>query len=93
MAIEQPTGKNAEETEEKKPVQRKAVGKKAETYAVAVPLLNIRERASIASEIVDTVAEGEILSVVSRTPQGFGKLADGSGYVLLEYVAPVKDDE
>ena len=45
-----------------------------------MPLLNIRERASIASEIVGTVAEGEILSIVSGTPQGFGKLADGSGY-------------
>lgn len=64
--------------------------RKGGLYKVIVPLLNIRERATLSSEVKGTLAEGEEVAIASRTPQGFGKLADGSGYVLLEYVECVK---
>ena len=65
--------------------------KKGGRYTVIVPLLNIRERATLASDVRDTLAEGEEIEIASRTPQGFGKLADGSGYVMLEHVKQVDE--
>ena len=54
-------------------------------YKVIVPLLNVREKASMASEVIGTLLEGETVHISARTPQGFGKL-DGEGYVKLEFV-------
>lgn len=64
-----------------------ASGKNADSYQVAVPLLNIRQKASLASEIIGTLQEGDAVEIKSRTPQGFGRLADGDGYVKLEFLA------
>lgn len=66
--------------------------KKAESYRVIVPLLNIREKASLAAEILGTVQEGDIIDIVLRTPQGFGRLADDEGYIKLEYVEKITTD-
>ena len=63
--------------------------KKAEEYKVVVPLLNIREKASLVAEILGVLQEGDIVDIVARTPQGFGKLADDEGYVKLEFLQKV----
>ena len=63
--------------------------KKAEAYKVIVPLLNIREKASLVAEVLGVLQEGDIIDIVARTPQGFGKLADDEGYVKLEFLQKV----
>ena len=63
--------------------------KKAEEYKVIVPLLNIREKASLVAEILGVLQEGDVVDIVARTPQGFGKLADDEGYVKLEFLQKV----
>ena len=73
-----PSGRG-EETSKKKS------GDGANEYKVIVPLLNVREKASMASEVIGTLLEGETVHISARTPQGFGKL-DGEGYVKLEFV-------
>lgn len=77
-----------EEIEAKKTKKEKAnqTDKKTDSYRVAVPLLNIREKASLNAEVIGTLTEGEKMEITSRTPQGFGKLADREGYVKLEFV-------
>lgn len=64
--------------------------KKADSYKVVVPLLNIREKASLVSEVIGTLQEGDIVEITTRTPKGFGKLADDEGYVKLEYVEKIE---
>ncbi len=64
--------------------------KKADSYRVVVPLLNIREKASLVAEILGTLQQGDIVDIVSRTPKGFGKIADDEGYVMLEYLEKVE---
>ena len=66
-----------------------AGNKKAEAYKVIVPLLNVREKASLVSEILGVLQEGDIIDIVARTPQGFGKLSDDEGYVKLEFLQKV----
>lgn len=65
--------------------------KKADSYRVVVPLLNIREKASLVAEILGTLQQGDIVDIVSRTPKGFGKLADDEGYVMLEYLEKIEE--
>lgn len=65
--------------------------KKGDPYKVTVPLLNIREKASLVAEILGTLQEGDIIEIVARTPKGFGKLADDEGYVKLDYVEKVEE--
>ena len=67
--------------------------KKAESYRVIVPLLNIREKASLVAEILGTLQQDDIVDIVSRTPKGFGKLADDEGYVMLEYLEKVEQTQ
>lgn len=64
--------------------------KKADSYRVIVPLLNIREKASLVAEILGTLQQGDVVDIVSRTPKGFGKLADDEGYVMLEYLEKIE---
>ena len=77
----------------KGPSQASAVStsKKADSYKVIVPLLNIREKASLVAEILGTLQEGDIVDITARTPKGFGKLADDEGYVMLEYLEKVEE--
>ena len=65
--------------------------KKGEPYRVIVPLLNIREKASLVAEILGTLQEGDIIEIVAKTPKGFGRLADDEGYVKLDYVEKVEN--
>lgn len=65
--------------------------KKADSYRVVVPLLNIREKASLVAEILGTLQQGDIVDIVSRTPKGFGKIADDEGYVMLEYLEKIEE--
>lgn len=69
--------------------QSASSSKKAEEYKVIVPLLNIREKASLVAEILGVLQEGDIVDIVARTPQGFGKLSDDEGYVKLEFLQKV----
>lgn len=80
-----------ERTAAKKPA-KKAAEKKTEPqqaattiYEVAVPLLNIREKASLTSKVIGMLDEGEEVAVCSKTPQGFGKLDGRDGYIKLEF--------
>ena len=66
--------------------------KKGEPYKVIVPLLNVREQASLVADILGTLQEGDIIEIVSRTPRGFGRLADDEGYVKLDYVEKVVEE-
>lgn len=59
---------------------------KGELYKVTVPLLNVREKASLVAEVVGTLQEGDVVEITAKTPKGFGKLADGGGYVKMDYV-------
>lgn len=68
-----------------------ASAKKGDSYKVVVPLLNIREKASLVAEILGTLQEGDVIEVVAKTPKGFGKLADDEGYVKLDYVEKVEN--
>ncbi len=68
-----------------------AAVKKGEPYKVIVPLLNIREKASLVAEILGTLQEGDIIEITAKTPKGFGKLADDEGYVKLEYVEKIEE--
>lgn len=69
-------------------------GKKTgDAYRVIVPLLNIREKASLVAEILGTLQEGDIVDIVARTPKGFGRLADDEGYVMLEYLEKVEEKQ
>ena len=65
--------------------------KKADSYRVIVPLLNIREKASLVAEILGTLQQGDVVDIASRTPKGFGKLADDEGYVMLEYLEKIDE--
>ena len=65
--------------------------KKGEPYKVIVPLLNIREKASLVAEILGTLQEGDIIEISTKTPKGFGKIADDEGYVKLDYVEKIVD--
>ena len=65
--------------------------KKADSYRVIVPLLNIREKASLVAEILGTLQQGDVVDISSRTPKGFGKLADDEGYVMLEYLEKIDE--
>ena len=69
-----------------------AVAKKGEPYRVIVPLLNVREQASLVADILGTLQEGDIIEIVSRTPKGFGRLADDEGYVKLDYVEKIIEE-
>ncbi len=68
-----------------------SAAKKGEPYKVIVPLLNIREKASLVAEILGTLQEGDIIEIVAKTPKGFGRLADDEGYVKLDYVEKVEE--
>ncbi len=68
-----------------------AATKKGEPYKVIVPLLNIREKASLVAEIIGTLQEGDIIEITTKTPKGFGKLADDEGYVKLDYVEKIEE--
>lgn len=91
MANENNSNSNMETIIEEVEVKRtkKAADKKAESYKVAVPLLNIREKASLVAEIIGTLQEGDIVDISTRTPQGFGKLADDEGYIKLEFAQKI----
>lgn len=65
--------------------------KKGDPYRVIVPLLNIREKASLVAEIIGTLQEGDIIEITTKTPKGFGKIADDEGYVKLDYVEKVEN--
>ena len=69
-----------------------ASAKKGEAYRVVVPLLNIREKASLVAEILGTLQEGDVVEIVAKTPKGFGRLADDEGYVKLDYVEKVDEE-
>lgn len=93
-------GEAIEKKPTKKPVRKPATEKKeaektavAVRYAVDVPLLNIREKASLNSRIIGTLERGAEVQVASRTPQGFGKLEGRDGYVKLEYVRVVEGEQ
>ena len=64
--------------------------KKGDAYRVTVPLLNVREKASLVADILGTLQEGDVVEIVARTPKGFGKLADDEGYVKLDYVEKIE---
>ena len=66
--------------------------KKGDSYRVTVPLLNIREKASLVAEILGTLQEGDVVEIVARTPKGFGRLADDEGYVKLDYVEKIAEE-
>ena len=68
-----------------------STSKKTDSYKVIVPLLNIREKASLVAEIIGTLQEGDIVDIAARTPKGFGKLADDEGYVMLEYLEKIEE--
>ena len=65
--------------------------KKGEPYRVIVPLLNIREKASLVADILGTLQEGDIIEITTKTPKGFGKIADDEGYVKLDFVEKVEN--
>lgn len=67
--------------------------KKADSYRVVVPLLNIREKASLVAEILGTLQQGDVVDIVARTPKGFGRLADDEGYVMLEYLEKIEQTQ
>ena len=66
--------------------------KKGEPYRVIVPLLNIREKASLVADIIGTLQEGDIVYISTRTPKGFGKIADDEGYVKLDFVEKIAEE-
>ena len=68
-----------------------AAAKKGEPYKVIVPLLNIREKASLVAEIIGTLQEGDVVEITAKTPKGFGKLADDDGYVKLDFVEKIEN--
>ena len=70
-----------------------AEAKKGESYKVTVPLLNIREKASLVAEVIGTLQEGDIVEITAKTPMGFGKLADDEGYVKLDYVEKIENTQ
>ena len=70
-----------------------SVSKKGEPYRVIVPLLNIREKASLVAEILGTLQEGDVVEIVAKTPKGFGRLADDEGYVKLDFIEKVEAEE
>ena len=96
----------AKETQAKKPTKKTAEKKQAPSkeqaaekkpaaitrYVVTVPLLNIREKASLSSKILATLSKGEQVEVTTRTPQGFGKLADRDGYIALEFAKALEGE-
>ncbi|MGN0078819.1 MAG: SH3 domain-containing protein [Coriobacteriales bacterium] len=95
--------KPAKKAAEKKPAPAKeqAAEKKAAAsekapaaarYVVTVPLLNIREKASLNSHIIGTLERGAEVEVATRTPQGFGKLADRDGYIALEFAKALEGE-
>ena len=55
---------------------------------VDVPSLNVRKNADIKTNVVKTVTVGEILQITEEK-NGFGKLGDGSGWVMLEFVEKI----
>lgn len=76
---------------EKKP----AASEKAQAtacYIVTVPLLNIREKASLSSKILGTLGKDEQVEITTQTPQGFGKIADQDGYIALEFVKALEGE-
>lgn len=77
-ATEKKQASSKEPAAEKKPAA-------STRYIVTAPLLNIREKASLSSKILSTLSKGEQVEVSTRTPQGFGKLADRDGYIALEF--------
>lgn len=77
-------------TEKKPAASEKAPA--AARYVVTVPLLNIREKASLSSKILATLSKGDQVEVATRTPQGFGKLADRDGYIALEFTKPLEGE-
>lgn len=101
MAEEIKNAKTTEETTERAEVKKTKKSsantstqpedskKAGDSYKVIVPLLNIREKASIAAEVLGTLQEDDVIEIVARTPKGFGKLADDKGYVKLDYVEKV----
>ena len=74
----------------KSPSSKSSEIKTGDSYRVIVPLLNIREKASLVADILGTLQEGDLVEIVSRTPKGFGKLADDEGYVKLEFLEKVE---
>lgn len=87
MAEEKDTAVKAAGEKRAEPKQAQAT-----TYEVTVPLLNIREKATLDSRIVGTLEKEEKVQVSNRTPQGFGKLAGRDGYILLEHAAKLPND-
>lgn len=67
--------------------------KAGDSYKVIVPLLNIREKASMVAEVLGTLQEDDVVEIIARTPKGFGKLADDKGYVKLDYVEKVEKEK
>ncbi|MGN0038601.1 MAG: SH3 domain-containing protein [Coriobacteriales bacterium] len=93
-------GETVEKKPTKKPARKPAAEKKegekttaAARYAVDVPLLNIREKASLSSSIIGTLERGAEVQVSTRTPQGFGKLEGRDGYIKLEYVKALEGEQ
>ena len=83
-ATEKKQAPSKEQAAEKKPAASEKLAASTR-YVVTVPLLNIREKASLSSKILGTLSKGEQVEVSTRTPQGFGKLADRDGYIALEF--------
>ena len=52
---------------------------------VSVPLLNVRKEAEKTSEIMRVVHSGDELIITAQV-NGFGRLEDGTGYVNLDFV-------
>lgn len=77
---------------EKKPAANEKAPAAITRYVVTVPLLNIREKASLSSKILATLSKGEQVEVATRTPQGFGKLADRDGYIALEFAKTIEGE-
>ena len=90
-ATEKKPASSKEPATEKKPAASEKA-QAAERYVVTVPLLNIREKASLNSRIIATLEREAEVQISSRTPQGFGKLADRDGYIALEFAKAIEGE-
>lgn len=60
-------------------------------YKVTV-LLNIREKATMKSEILGTLEPDEIVDISSQR-SGFGKLKNREGFVKMEFLEEIKAEK
>lgn len=63
-----------------------------ERVCVSVPLLNVRKDPTKTSEIVRVAEAGEVLDISAHV-YGFGQIADGTGYVHLDYLETIAGGE